>query len=353
MDILVRKKGKRRWEKVREQNFENEAALQNILYQSPEIIPVEKLGENVLKPKLFIKEAGLPGSGYTDLIGIDEKGGITIIECKLATNTDIRRKVIGQVLEYAAYLWQMDYDQFDEICCKAERWENKRLIDAMREKMEEVPELWSEEDFRHNVFSTLEKGDFWLTIAVDSLNDELKRIIQFLNSRGEDSPQIHALEMRQFETSDLQMLVPEVFGPTPPPILEGVINEHIFIQKTSEICRQFYSRLKELAKREEFKTTSFTKHGYAFRHHKHGNLFVLYPYRLEMWFGPGYPDDFLDRETDKEFWSRISQIQAFGSKMDKKNPVVVVDDRTWTEEDVNTFVGAVELLGSRLESPRM
>lgn len=112
MSILVRKKGEMTWTKVSEREFENEAALQNILYQSPEIIPTE---EN-MKPKIFIKEAGLPGSGNTDLIGIDENGGVTIIECKLATNTEIRRQVIGQVLEYAAYLWQMTYEDFDSIC---------------------------------------------------------------------------------------------------------------------------------------------------------------------------------------------------------------------------------------------
>ena len=129
MDILIRKKDSQQWTKVTERKFESESALQNILYRSPEIIPIEKLGENLLKPKLFIKESGLPGSGYTDLIGIDEQGGITIIECKLATNTDIRRKVIGQVFEYAAYLWQMEYDQFDGICCKAEGWSEKHLAE--------------------------------------------------------------------------------------------------------------------------------------------------------------------------------------------------------------------------------
>ncbi len=144
MDILIRKKGggKGRWTKVKEHKYESEAALQNILYKSPEIIPIEKLGENMSKPRLFIKEAGLPGSGNTDLIGVDEKGGITIIECKLATNTEIRRKVIGQVLEYAAYLWQKDYVEFDNICCKAEKWTDRHLTDAIREKINDEVDEW-------------------------------------------------------------------------------------------------------------------------------------------------------------------------------------------------------------------
>ncbi len=45
MEILIRKKGARKWEKVGEKKFANEAALQHILYESPGIIPIETLGE--------------------------------------------------------------------------------------------------------------------------------------------------------------------------------------------------------------------------------------------------------------------------------------------------------------------
>jgi len=243
MDILVRTSGTRKWYKVCEQNFENEAALQNILYEDPEIIPIEELGENLAKPKLFVKEAGLPGSGNTDLIGIDKEGGITIIECKLAANPDVRRKVIGQVLEYAAYLWKMTYEQFDSICSRAESWGEKHLADVIRDTIEETDEPWSEEVFRQKVSSSLEMGDFRLIIAVDALNDELRRIIQFLNSRGKDSPRIYALSMRQFKTSNLEMLVPELFGPS---ITEGPpsvpsITDHL--QAANVAVRPYLERL--------------------------------------------------------------------------------------------------------------
>ena len=226
MEILVRKKDeeKGKWTKVKEKQYQNESALQHLLYRSPEMIPIEKLGEDVLKPRLFIKEAGLPGSGNTDLIGIDEEGGITIIECKLATNYEIRRKVIGQVFEYAAYLWQKTYEEFDRICCRAEKWDDRHLADVIKAMVEDHSEGWSEADFVSNVGATLETGDFRLIIAVDAMNDELKRIIQFLNSRGEDTPKIYALEMRQFESAELslQMIVPELFGFTPHRTTSGI-----------------------------------------------------------------------------------------------------------------------------------
>ena len=44
--MLVRKKNEGKWAKVREQKFESEAVLQNILYDSLDIIPIEKLGRN-------------------------------------------------------------------------------------------------------------------------------------------------------------------------------------------------------------------------------------------------------------------------------------------------------------------
>lgn len=349
MEILVRKKGDGEWEKVTESRFQDEAALQDVLYRSPEIIPIEKLGEGLSKPKVFIKEAGLPGSGYTDLIGIDENGGITIIECKLATNTDIRRKVIGQVLEYAAYLWQMSYDQFDSVCCKAERWKDKNLAIAMRDAVEKADEPWLEDKFRDNLTSTLEKGVFRLIIAVDALNDELKRIIEFLNSRGQGSPQIHALEMKQFETPELQMLIPELFG-QPIMVVEGMMNEELFRSKSSSICSELYDRLKGLAEREEFKASDFTKRGFAFRYHK-TNLFVLFPNYLMMWIGQGWSGDVLGKEVAEEFWPTLFQIPELEKKKDKKNPEVVVNDDTWTQKHVTTFVSALELLGSRLGKP--
>lgn len=347
MDILVRKKGEKEWKKVAERKFQDEAALQQILYESPDIIPIEKLGEQILKPKLFIKEAGLPGSGNTDLIGIDENGGITIVECKLAKNAEIRRKVIGQVLEYAAYLWQMDYEQFDGMCCKAEKWDTKHLIEAMQEKMREG-KGWSTEDFRQNVVSTLEKGDFRLIIAVDALNDELRRIIQFLNSRGAGAPHIYAVEMSLFEAGELDMLVPELHGPPPPPP-DGPMDEPKLLSLSSEICRRLYLRLKELAKGERFRHSGFTRRGFAFRYHPGRPIFVLYPNYLEMWIGQGYLDDLLDNETVREFYSRLFEIGVFDSKKDRKNTVVVVSNDTWKEQDVDTLLAAVEFLGSRLK----
>jgi len=103
MNILVREP-QGTWRPIQSHKYEGEGSLQDLLNKSPGIIPLESLGGTRRLPRLFVREVGLSPSSGADLIGIDEEGGITIVECKLASNPEIKRKVIGQLLEHAGYL---------------------------------------------------------------------------------------------------------------------------------------------------------------------------------------------------------------------------------------------------------
>jgi len=151
--ILLRSKGRKGWADLTEAAFRNEAHLHTLLYEDPRLIPFTDLGEGCPEPRVFVREAGLPGSGSTDLIGVDEQGRITIIECKLATNPEQKRKVIGQVLEYAAFLWRMSYERFDRLFEKECRQAGKPDL-AQLVAPEDDPE-WSEDEFRGNVETSL------------------------------------------------------------------------------------------------------------------------------------------------------------------------------------------------------
>src|SRR5215469_10387181 len=114
MTILFRTDDKASWQPVEKIAYKDEDRLRDMLLESPDLIPLqggEKTGKKVAR--VFIREAGLPNSGRTDLVGVDENGNIYIVECKLATNREIRRQVIGQVLEYAAHLWQKPFEWFN------------------------------------------------------------------------------------------------------------------------------------------------------------------------------------------------------------------------------------------------
>ncbi len=198
MPILVRQKGSK-WQRADDVVFADETQLQKMLYESPELISL-----NDQHPAVFIREAGLPGSGYTDLLGVDVDGNILIVETKLAKNSEIRRKVIGQILEYAAYLWNMSYEEFDGMFLQHEE---TPLSDLMPQKLgQALPE-----GFRDKVAANLRSGTFHLFIAVDQINDELEKIIAYLSTRG-SGLKLQALELRTYKLGDLEILAPQRHG---------------------------------------------------------------------------------------------------------------------------------------------
>jgi hypothetical protein len=201
MTVLVKGKGGE-WREAKILRFSNERDLQMMLYSSPQLIPV--LGE-LTKTRIFIDEGGLPGSGYTDLIGVDNDGEIHLVECKLATNPEIRREVIGQILEYASFLWEMSYEDFDGLFVSRKRKTLKELL------AKSVAEGWEFEAFRKVVTENLKIGNFHLIIAVDKMNDQLGEIIAFLGKRGA-GVRLQAIELQRYAENDTEILVPQLHG---------------------------------------------------------------------------------------------------------------------------------------------
>jgi hypothetical protein len=226
MPILVRQKGKR-WQQANDVEFVDEAQLQQMLYEGPELVSPPE-GQTAV----FIKEADLPGSGSTDLLGVDANGNIFIVETKLARNPEVRRKVIGQILEYAAYLWRKSYEEFDNLFLKRE---GKSITDLLGLKTPEgLPE-----DFQENVSNNLQSGTFNLFIAVDHMNDELEKIIAYVSSRG-TGLKLQVLELCTYKMGDLEILAPQRHGESvPPPPLQPVIT----IEKALANCPDDHSRL--------------------------------------------------------------------------------------------------------------
>jgi hypothetical protein len=202
MPILFRTKGKSSWESAGGLPYVIEGQMQGMLYESPSLIPVSG-GEKLARA--FIREAGLPGSGRTDLVGVDETGNVYIVECKLATNDEIRRKVIGQVFEYAAYLWEWSFEQFDELF---QIRENKSLRQLFADK--ETSEDWAYDEFRETIAKNLKMGSFHLLIAVDKIVPELKRTIEYSNRPGSGA-QLQVIELSLYGKDELEILVPELY----------------------------------------------------------------------------------------------------------------------------------------------
>jgi hypothetical protein len=206
MKILTRTKTEKSWKLVESAAYEAESELQKLLADSPDLISIQDVRPGVSTLTVAIREFPLP-IGSVDLLAFSAEGDMAIIECKLATNSEIKRKVIGQALEYGANMWKMTYDELDSI---VKSRVNKTLADLMHESIQE--EGWDEEVFRTNVGTALEAGSFILMIVVDEITEELSRIINFMNACGNPAFSFAALEMRRFQSDGNEMLVPRIVG---------------------------------------------------------------------------------------------------------------------------------------------
>lgn len=195
------------WEVLSPLEYRDEDQLQELLNKgSADLVPIDQGDTHVV----FARELGTR-SGPIDLVGIGSSGSITVMECKLGRNHKIKREVVGQVLDYAAALWQTDLPKFVSAFAQkagADPFEALRGLHAAK------GESWDEEGCRAEVARRLRDGDFRLVIAVDEIDSELRRIIEFVNTRGSSTSHLHlvALAFPRFAAGTTHVVVPETFG---------------------------------------------------------------------------------------------------------------------------------------------
>lgn len=185
------------WKEPEITSYGSEAELQRLVKESPDLLTGTALAT--------VDEFYIPGIGSVDIVGIGADGAITIVECKLRANPEIRREVVGQLLAYAGGLWQMGYDEF------ASGWQS-RAGAPLVEHVTSTLELEHSTDLAIAVADSLQRGEFTLLIAVDEITSELKRIIEYLNAMTRDSVTVLGLELQYVKESGTEILIPRTYG---------------------------------------------------------------------------------------------------------------------------------------------
>ena len=202
--MLIRKLGASAWRTPLVASYEDEAALEDLLERSPELLPTSGQGE----PMVVVRQLGSL-AGPIDLTVINQFGDITLVECKLRANPEIRRKIVGQLFAYAASLWELSYDQLD----RAYRLRKGRgLADAMADAVVAAGGEWDEAAFRERLTANLRSGAARLVFAVDEITEELRRTVMYINAHTTGELQVVALELQYLADEGVELLVPKVFG---------------------------------------------------------------------------------------------------------------------------------------------
>ena len=106
--LLIRRGGPgAAWTAPEATAYEAEDHLQEVLAASPEWLPAVSAEAQTVREMQT-------GAGPADICVVDADGSITVVECKLASSSDGRRKIVGQVIDYAAAIWHGSESNFLE-----------------------------------------------------------------------------------------------------------------------------------------------------------------------------------------------------------------------------------------------
>lgn len=188
-----------RWREPETTAYRNERELQELVMASPDLLTPAAMAT--------VDEFPVPGIGYADIVGVGADGAVTVVECKLSANSQVKREVVGQVLAYAGGLWKLPYDDF------AATWSARSRGTTLVESVRAACDVDVDDDeLRTAVARNLDEGTFTLVIAVDGVNDELKRIVEFLNGATRPEVTVLAVELQYLSHSGVEVLIPRTYG---------------------------------------------------------------------------------------------------------------------------------------------
>jgi hypothetical protein len=233
------------------ETIEREYDLQSLLEKHPDLLAGDQIDE--VNPRRWLhvsREIGVPeddgGSDrwYLDHLFLDQDAVPTLVEVKRSSNNDTRRKVVGQMLDYAANsvaYWPVESLRAAFEASAQEVGEDPNqlilsLIKATPEDIDPVDKFWSQ------VKINLQAGRIRLLFVADEIPKELQQIVEFLN--GQMSPaEVLAVEVRQYKGEKSKTLVPRVIGQTAisntrksPPNDGGKWDEASFFQELKSRC---------------------------------------------------------------------------------------------------------------------
>ena len=203
-------------EPVTEKQFETEDLLQELIGQHPELLSGEQMHpDDPLRWILIRREMPIEGWALDHLL-IDQHSRPTLVEVKRGSNREIRRNIVGQMLDYAATaagIWSGDGVRraFEEDAAKRGIEPIEELSNLLAHDDEQDEEEWVSE-FWERVATNLAANRMRLLFVADEIPLELERVVKFLNEQTRDNLEVLAIEVKQYPGRFGDALVSRVIG---------------------------------------------------------------------------------------------------------------------------------------------
>ena len=248
-------------ESLEEEPFATEDELQVLIAEHPELLDGQQMRPG--DPRrwiLIIREKGIAETSESvarwsiDHLIVDQDAVPTLAEVKRGSNPEIRRTIVGQLLEYAAHAaqtWTADeLRRTFEGSTTAKGLSPVEVLGRLLQADEE-PDV---DGFWENVATNLAARRLRLLFIADEIPDPLERVVEFLNAQM-PGIEVLAVEIKQFRGKSTQTLVPRVLGrtATAPAHRQGgrgqkLTRESFLEEFTSDEARNAAERLLDVAR---------------------------------------------------------------------------------------------------------
>lgn len=156
-----------------------ESEIQDMLEFQTDFLPVEEL-DALFSPACCIGREVPTSAGPIDLLFVSSGGYLTVVETKLWRAPEARRKVVGQIVDYAKELVHWTYTDLER---RFQKYAESRKIDekSLHKYVSRSTRTRSRKaDFHDTVSRCLSRGRFQLLIVGDGIRESVEEIADFL-----------------------------------------------------------------------------------------------------------------------------------------------------------------------------
>ncbi len=175
----------------------DERWLQKLIFKNPSLLPMDQIEPGLSRLIPVCMELSLH-CGSLDNLFLTPEGDVVIVEVKLWRNSEMRRAVLAQALDYASALFSMSYEELDNAVRKADGADGR----SMFEIVDEQPDTLDESGFQDALINRLKTGRIVVIVAGDGIRGELENLVARLQAHAVFRFTFALVELALFRLSD-------------------------------------------------------------------------------------------------------------------------------------------------------
>jgi hypothetical protein len=195
------------WRLLQPTGFDLEEKLHDLVERAPTVLPLSG------QPQMVVigREVAV-GSGAMDLLLVDTKGKLAVLEVKLSKNSEAKKAIVSQALYYAAFLKGMDRATLEKKVIR--KYLQVHGAETVAEHVVNTLQVGNidRDAFEAAFDRSLEVGDFRIIFVLDEAPAELIRVVGYLEEISEKI-EVDLIVVSAYSVAGKTILMPQRIDP--------------------------------------------------------------------------------------------------------------------------------------------